>query len=302
METNATSRPSANYHVAGAGREVFTRFQIRDQIRDGAISPETELAPEGSDEFRSAASFPELSRYFALSTTTSAATGVVGITPSRPAAAHARPDLGFGLALKYPLTGHAWILIVAAAFLQVVPFGPLLAGIATSLYTLSIIRKSSEAQTSAPAFADMGAPAELLTRVLKMIVVTLVSAWPIFVAIPLVVILRTPLVIVAAAVVMVLYYPAAVASLAKWDSIRIALTPSQIFRFIGILGADYFMSLMFYFVLLAVAGGAAFALGAAMPRMLAVAGVVTTALVTWASFAFFHLVGVGMARHADELQ
>lgn len=218
------------------------------------------------------------------------------IYPVAPPSA-GRVAAGFG----YPLTGLAWVLILGAAIVQPIPFGSIIASIVTSVYTLAIIRKSSEGFTTAPPLGEMGNPAEFIIRFLKMLVVTLVSAWPIFLAIPLIFVLRSAIVGLAAGVVMILYYPAAVATLAKWDSIKIALTPAQIFRFIGVLGADYFIALVMLFVALLVAAGVGIGVGA-MTGSANVANVLSMLLFTWASFYFFHLVGWGMYRHRDELQ
>lgn len=303
MESSAQPQPSAGvYRIAGEGTEVVSRLEIRDRIRDGLLTPETEIAEGESDDYRVASSYPELARYFSL--VGRAAGAASGPQPAagwvhadRPAAPPEANRLVAGLA--YPFSGTAWILIVGAALLQPLPLGALVASIFTSVYTLAIIRASSEGRVVAPSLAEMGAPAEFIVRLLKVIVVTLVSAWPIFVAIPLVMILRSSVVILAAAIVMILYYPAAIATLAKWDSIKFAVTPSQIFRFIGILSPGYFGALAAYAVCLGIAGF----LGTMVLAKLGSAALVISSLVfTWSTFYFFHLVGWGMHRHADELQ
>lgn len=302
MEPSATPQPLAGtYRIAGEGSAPVSRIELRDRIRDGLLSPETEIAADSSDEYRAALSYPELARYFSLIAQVPAG----GAPASAAGLVHAGgwiapPDSNRLLAgLAYPFSGMAWILIVAAALLQLVPLGAIAASILTSVYTLAIIRASSDGRTDAPPLAETGAPVLFLTRLVKVIVVTLVSAWPVFVAIPLVLILRSSIVVLVAAAVMVLYYPAAVATLAKWDSITFAVTPSQIFRFIGILSPEYFIALGAYVACLVIATLGATAL---LPKAGAIAMVGSSLLFTWATFYFFHLVGWGMYRHADELQ
>src|SRR5712691_1309927 len=81
----------AGYRIAGKGREIFSRLQIRNKIRDGHISTATELALQESDDFRAASSYPELARYFSLVSgqpvaagPSVAARGVVGPSATAP--------------------------------------------------------------------------------------------------------------------------------------------------------------------------------------------------------------------------
>ena len=295
----APQSSTAMYRIAGDGLETVTRLEIRDRIRDGLLFPETEIAAGSSTDYRAAMSYPELARYFSLlqqapgeGTTASPATRV-------PAGRTAPPETNRLVAgIAYPFSGMAWIVIVAAALLHAFPLGAIIASALTSVYTLAIIRASSEGRVEAPALRELGAPLQFLTRLLKVIVVTLVSAWPIFVAIPLVMILRSTIVVPIAVLVMILYYPAAIATLAKWDSITFALTPSQIFRFIGILGPGYFVALAVYAACLALST----LITMFLPAAGAIVMIVSSLLFTWATFYFFHLIGWGMYRHNDELQ
>ncbi len=287
-------RPELSYRVAGEGRELFSRAQIRDQIRAGSITQQTELAIENSEDYRAASTFPELSRYFALAAPRPAPAGApVAGAPGPSAATRIFPGL------TYPLTGIGGIVILLATIVQPLPFGAIIGAVFTSVYGLAVIRKSSDGSKTMPGIHDLGDPVSFLLSFLKLIVVTLVSAWPVILAIPLTFLLRSFMIAIAAVIVMVLYYPAAVASLAKWNSISIALSPSQIFRMIGTLGSDYVLALITSVFVFGFGALAGFAAGKLIGPS---AGVLIGGLLnSWAGFYFFHLLGWGIHHHSDEL-
>lgn len=310
-------RAEVGYIVAGEGREVFTRFQIRDRIREGQISPATELAMQGSEDYRPASSFPELQRYFALATPgggaaspTSVAAGEVW-RPTAPAVVPASqiPSVAtrLGPGLVYPFTGIGWIFILVVALFGVMnPIMNLIGGLFTAVYGLAVIRQSSEGSTRMPPLSAVGGPLTFIVSFLKVVVVSLISAWPVIVAVFLTMVLpcAAMLILAGAAIVMILYYPAALATLARYNSIKIALTPSQIFSFMNILGLDYVIALLSFFIVLAigfvVSFGATMAVGA-MKGSAEMLGFILGAFATWAGFYFYHLLGWGMHRHRAEL-
>lgn len=298
-------RAEAGYHVAGEGREVFTRFQIRDRIRDGQISSATELAAQGSEDYRPASSFPELQRYLALATPSGGAGSVASV--AAPASQIPSVAARLGPGLIYPFTGIGGILIFVIALFGVMnPTMNLVGGLFTTVYGLAVIRQSSEGLTKMPALRELGGPLTFMVSFLKVIAVTLVSAWPLILAIFLTMVLpcAAMLIFAGAAIVMILYYPAALATLARYNSIKIALTPSQIFNFMGILGFDYVMALLSFFIVLAIGFIVTFAAGmgaAAMKGSAEILGFILGAFATWAGFYFYHLLGWAMHRHRAEL-
>jgi hypothetical protein len=290
VESDQPSKNEVEYRIAGAGRDTFTKTQLRDHIRSGQITPETELAVEGSEEYRPASAFPELARYFALAAPKPAA--LKTSAPATPVATRLIPGL------LYPFTGIGWIIIAVVALLGTLPFGSLIASLFTSVYVLAVIRRSSEGSKVMPPPSDVGDPGTFVMSWLKVIVVTLVSAWPILAAIPLMFMLRSSAVLFIAVFVMVLYYPAALASLAKWNTISLAVSPSSIFRFIGVLGMDYAVAMIAPVFGLAVSLGATYLASRGMGP--AGRGVVSSFFATWLSFYWMHLLGWAMQRHSDE--
>lgn len=284
--------PEPGYRMQGVIGEVFSRAQIRNSIRSGEVTPETHLAYENSEDYRPASQFPELSRYLALVSEPAAGVAAKPSVPRTPAYTRIFP------ALIYPWTGVGWIVIVASTLLQPIPFGAIVAGVFTSVYGLAVIRESSEGSKRMPGFNSVGGPVEFIMMFLKLFVVGLVSAWPIFVAIPLLFVLRSQLVIWAALLVMILYVPAAVATLAKWKSIGHAIRPAQIFNFMRILGIDYLVALAAFpfTIVVTVAAGVAAGMLIGPKAMELVVGLLST----WGTFYAFHLLGWGMFNHGEE--
>src|SRR6266550_6845737 len=107
------------YRIAGEGKEVFNRFQIRDKIRAGEVTNDTELAPEGNDEYRAASMYPELARYFSLLSAQPIAAPAAGIIMPSARAAPISSRLAPGLV--YPFTGVGSIVLLIVTGLQLVP-------------------------------------------------------------------------------------------------------------------------------------------------------------------------------------
>src|SRR5688572_5267603 len=113
--------PQQRYRVAmyGGGIEELDRFGIRDLIRRGDVSAQTELALAGSEEWKTAASYPELARYFnIISARPSATPGpVVG---SKPRVVHPMSERIIG-GLLYPLAGGEVLMLIGLAILGFIP-------------------------------------------------------------------------------------------------------------------------------------------------------------------------------------
>ncbi len=131
-----SSEPS--YKIAGGGRDAFTKIAIRDQIRRGEITAQTEIARGESEEYHPASTYPELARYFALATPAA--------TEREAAPAGPRPSTATRLipGLLYPFTGFGWILILTSTLLKTLPFGEFVAGLFMTVYGLAVIRRSAE--------------------------------------------------------------------------------------------------------------------------------------------------------------
>ncbi len=130
---------------------------------------------------------------------------------------------------------------------------------------------------------------------LKYVAVTIISAIPLIIVL---VVTRSIVFAGVMAVLMVLYYPAAIATLAKWNSLVLALTPGAVFRFMGILGFDYVMAL----IAPVIAGILAVVATVGAMMFLGPHGrdVVSGFLGAWVSMYFFHLLGWGIYHHEEE--
>ena len=286
------------YRIAGEGREVFTRAQIRDRIRSGELTADNELAPEGTEDYRAASTYPELARYFSLVAAPAAQAPEGFVPPIAPS----EPISGRIVAgVLYPFTGLGWVILVVAAVLQSVPFGTFIAAAFTLVYTLAVIRTSSRGSTTMPPLSELGGGGEFFMSLLKAIGVVVGSAWPIILAIPLTFFLRSTALPFIAGFVILIYLPAAMAALAKWNSLVLALTPSSIFRMISTLGTDYLFAI---FMLLA-SMGIVLTGGVALAKLMSGSQLAAEAILTFfwyaAMFYSYHLIGWGMYRHQDEL-
>lgn len=306
QSSRPATAPETRYVISGEGREEFTRVDLRNRIREGTLTPVTEIARAGTETWIAASKVPELARYFSLAGESMAADPalMVGSSPASQAAP-AVESVGSRLipGLAYPLTAVGISLIVILAIAQQVPLVNLVAGLFGSLYSLLIIRASARGEKGFPALNHLGNPGELLLLLVKMIVVTLVSAWPVILAILSVFVMpmmARPIILIAL-IVTILYFPACIATLAVWNSIKFALTPSQIFSFIRILGIDHLLAVMAWF--------ASFALAMAVTLGGALAGIpqrplaiLAAAILIWGGFYSSHILGWAVARHRNELE
>src|SRR5688572_8488280 len=308
MEGQQPPNPQPVYQVAGEGKEEFTRLEIRDRIRGGEILPNTEIALKGSESYRAASSFPELSRYFSL------AGPAVAIAPGIPAyqgraqpremaaPPAAVPSVASHLAQAspYPFTGMGWIVVILVALANFNQFLNLVVSVFASVYMLAVVRKSAEGSMVMPSFADLTGPLTFFVDLLKVIVTTIINAWPVILAAVAAVFMRgmAPVLMFVAVLLMLIYYPASFAILAVTRSILQAITPSRVFGFIGVLGADYAIGLLILIIGFTLSVGAGYVVG----QILKPAGLLVTGLISaWLTFYVDHLFGWAIYRHRHEL-
>lgn len=303
MEGQQPQSPPVVYQVAGEGNEEFTRFQIRDRIRTGEILPDTELAVKGTEAFRAASTFPELSRYFSLASPALAGARAGSFQPPPQAVDPGSiPSVGSHAAesMMYPFTGIGWAVVLIAALANVNPIPALIGGAFTAVYALAIVRKSSAGSTVMPSFADLGGPLTFFADLLKFIGMTLLNLWPVVVALIATYFLRGGVVILMSAALLffLIYYPASFALLAISRSVKEATTPAKVLGFINVVRPEYAVVLFVLFLGVAVSGVASFFVG----RVNTLAGMVVTGFLSnWLGFFVDHLLGWCIYRHRHEL-
>ena len=291
-----SAQPEILYQIAGDGREKLNVIGLRDRIRRGELHPTDQIAIAGTEDWKAASEYPALTRYFNL------------VKPSAPVAgAPAGPMESMGsrilVGLGYPFSGPIAIGLIVAA-LAAGFFMPLLSfviSLVASIYALTVIRTSSEGRTSAPSFSDTGGPLDWIVGFLRIIAVTLISIWPLFLAAFIQVSgLAGLLKFVVAGIVVILYYPACLASIAIWKSLKMALSVQQIFRFIGTLGADYYAVIGMWFVSFMIIGMETSVLGRmlSMPALVSAINAIGT---VYLSLYASHLLGWAVYRHRDTI-
>lgn len=295
-------RPQVLYNISGEARAEFKILDLRDRIRNGTLNPQDQIAIVGTDLWKPASDFPELTRYFSL--VKPAATPGLAAPSAKPQTPAASLGSRIVPGLAYPFTDiTSIIVIVAVALLRAAtPLLSIIFSMLASVYALGVIRKSSEGQTSAPSAGEVGNIGEWIMSFVRVIAVSLISAWPILAVTILAFmgLVRSPAIFGIALLVMLLYYPASLATIAIWKSIKIALSVQQIFRFIGILGIEYYAVIGMWFVIVfGIAFGMSLihlALGST--RLFAV---IEIAVQTWSTLYASHLLGWAVYRHRDQL-
>ncbi|HUP65460.1 MAG TPA: hypothetical protein VM557_09280 [Thermoanaerobaculia bacterium] len=288
------------YRIAGEGKDLYSRNDLRNRIRNGSLLAGTEVALEGTDEYRPAADFPELARYFSLISSAPRPVEASTYVPADSVAPATSVGARLIPGLIYPLTGFGAVVVFGLALLQLLPFGFLASAIAMPLVSVAIVRVSSEGSTRMPALAAFGSLGEMVMTALKAIAISLLSAWPLILAMILSFLLPGAAftLAIAAMIAMVLYYPACIAILAKYKTIRPALSVSLIWGFITTLGADYALAIgagLGVLGLLIVLSLFASTLPANVGALL------TVLVVVWGTLYVFHLIGWAMYRHRDEI-
>lgn len=281
---------------------------MRDRIRAGDITSETELAVAGADEWRAAATFPELGRYFEI-----AAVGSRTF-PGQPAVApKSRPTEPMSKrlveGLVYPIAGGEAVLLAGLAVLSVLPVLRILATLASTLIMVEIIRTSADGRTKMP-IVDTTQSWQLVRTYLRVLFVTIVSLLPVllFGAYAFGEVLRGQMSAFAAAGGIVvalafgaLYYPACLATVAVWDSVLDSLNPVYVMRVIRKIGRDYFIVVAMWFAATAattVLSSPWISPSAMIPF---VGPIIGKFLSFWSLFYVSHLLGYAVYRHVEEL-
>src|SRR5258708_1571203 len=115
--------PPQRYRIAvyGGGIEELDRFAVRDRIRTGEIAELTELALVPTDDWRAAADYPELIRYFNIAPATFRTQP--GFAAAAPKLRRPMETMGQRIlhGLPYPGAGGQAVLLPTLAILSVRP-------------------------------------------------------------------------------------------------------------------------------------------------------------------------------------
>ena len=295
-DPKSPSQPQVLYQISGEMGQEFTALNLRDRIRNGTLTAQDQVAIVGTELWKSAGDCPALTRYFSL-LKNSAATPAMSAASRQPAGSMAG-RIAAGLAYPFGNITSIVFIIAAAGGALVSPLLSFVVGLFASVYALGVIRKSSEGETTAPSAAAVGGAGEWVVGLLQVIAVSLISAWPVVLLTILMMmgLVRSFVLVIAAAIVVLLYYPASLASVAVWKSVKMALSVSQIFRFIGILGVDYFEVIVMWIASFIVIGVGTTFVGRALPR-----GSRLAAGIIWLLIYASHLLGWAVHRHRDQL-
>jgi Protein of unknown function (DUF4013) len=294
--SSAAARPEKMYVVAGEVRQEFGLLALRDRIRSGLLQRDDQIAVAGTELWKPAWQYPPLERYFSLAEAAAKKDMPASAVPAGPMG----PRIIRGLA--YPFTN-----VVAIAFIAITGLmGPMtLVAAVLSLvsmgYALAIIRKSAEGEVRAPNIAAIGGAGEWILSLLRVIAITIISSWPLL-AVPVLsefLGFRSLVLVLIALVVMLLYYPACLASIAMWKSVSMALSPRRIFAFISALGLDYFVAVAVALLAMVVIAVVTMVARLAIPPL--VVRAINGAAGVWFGFYASHLLGWALYRHRDEL-
>jgi len=301
--------PQTRYcYVPYGGRvEEHDRLGIARKIRTGDIDGATHLAIAGTDEWQPAASFPELARYFELVAArpdTSAGAIAVPAPPRNVESMGQRILAG----LVYPIAGGQIITLVALSVLSIIPLISILTTLASTVIVLDIVRRSADGHTKMSTWIDTSNPAEMFRLYFRVFFVTLVSLAPLVAATIWAILamyggtvspVTAMMVLIVAAVFAAIYYPACLATVAVWDNVVSALNPFYIFRVIDIVGVDYFVVILIWFVANLAIGFTRFF---SPLSMIPIVGSVFSAFLSlYVLFYASHLLGWAVYRHAPEL-
>jgi len=307
-ESLTSAAQSYKFVPYGGGIEELDRFGVRDRIRAGDITAETELAIVGTDLWRAASTYPELGRYFEIAATLPRTMPGLPITPAKPRQVEPMKTRVIS-GLAYPLAGGEVLMLVGLAVLSVVPVLARFAPLASTLIMVDIIRTSAEGRTKMP-LVDTSQMWQLVRTYMRVMFVTIVALLPViaFGVFAFGAVLRgamSPFVALLGLLVTLafgaIYYPACLATVAVWDSILDSLNPAYVVRVIRRMGVDYFIVVGTWFV--ATATTTFFSSPWFSPAaMIPIVGTVFANFLSfWALFYVSHLLGYAVYRHAPEL-
>jgi hypothetical protein len=290
------ARPKILYQIAGDANQEVNLLGMRDRIRNGTLQPADEVAVVGTDLWKPASDYPELTRYFAL---LQRAVSAAAPQPVTPLASRILPGIAYPFT---SLSSIAVVFIIPAARL-ILPLLSIVFALLGMVYMCGVIRKSSEGQTRAPSLAEVGGAGEWAVGLYRVIAVTLISAWPVFLLGVLMVtgLARSIFLFPVALIVMMLYFPASLATVALWKNIKMALSIQQIFRFIGVLGGDYYAVIGIWIVMLIVVGVVNVLMRSVLADQARLLALIDLAASTWISLYASHLLGWAIHRHRDQL-
>lgn len=287
----------------------WTAFAVRDRIRSGDITAETELAIVQTDEWRAAATYPELGRYFEIAAVRPRTiSGTATVVPTKPKVMEPMSQrLLQGLA--YPVAGGEAFLLVGLAILSVLPFLGFLSTLASTLIMVEIVRTSADGRTKMP-MVDTSQMWQLVRTYLRVLFVTIVSLLPVllFGGYAFGQVLRGEMNVGMALAGLVvglgiaaLYYPACLATIAVWDSILDSLNPVYVVSVIRKIGADYFLVVAVWFVVTAITTVLSSPWISPVVMIPFVGGIIKAFFSFWALFYVSHLLGYAVYRHSQEL-
>lgn len=304
--------PAQQYRFVqvGGGVEVLDRFAVRDRIRCGDIHSATELAPAGTDDWKPAASFAELARYFDLAAiSTRSVSGNYPVPASKPRVVESMQDrIIHGLA--YPVQGTEAVTIAVLAGFGMLPLVGWFSTLAATLIMLAIIRKSADGSTRFPPLVDTSDLFQLLRQYASVLFVTIICLAPLLILTgwSIAGVFRghggmgtALLTIAAAAAIGAIYYPACLATVAIWDHPLAALNPVYVARVIGRIGGDYFIVIAVWFAATAATGITSMVMPTLTLFIPFVPGFIKSFLSLYVLFYASHLLGYAVYRHAPEL-
>ncbi len=304
--SESSSRPQMyRLPMYGGGIEELDRFALRDRIRSGDVGRGTELALKGTEDWRSAESFPELERYFDLLTARPSMAPVTLAAPSKPRQVQSMGERVVN-GLIYPIAGGEIFMLLGLAILSIIPFIGWLSGPAATLIMVSIVRSSADGKLKMP-LVDTSNLFDLMWMWVRVMLITVVSLAPVlafgtFVFWGLLTkSITLPIAIAGAALalaVSALYYPACLATVAVWDNVLSSLNPVYVVKVIRTIGGDYFIVVGMWFV----ATFATTFLQLPYVGYIPIIGTLFTSAVSyWALFYASHLLGYAVYPHAPEL-
>lgn len=292
----------------GGGVEEVDRLALRERIRRGEVTRETELAIPGTEEWRAAGSFRELARYFELAV--AMPRGPVAGTPAKPPRTVEPMSKRILDGLSYPVTGGEIGTLIGIAILSAIPFIGFLGSLAGTFVMLAIIRKSADGSTKMPTLIDTSNVWDMLWLYLRVMFVTLVALLPMlaFGVYGILSLFRGGMspwtalggTLAGAAFAMV-YYPACLATIAVWDDALSALNPVYVAKVIRIIGVDYLVVIAMWFVATATTTLLTMPGVSPLSAIPILGGIVASVLSLWALFYAAHLLGYAVYRHAPEL-
>ncbi|HSP33668.1 MAG TPA: hypothetical protein VLU46_05070 [Thermoanaerobaculia bacterium] len=299
-ETPWTAPAQEMYVVSGQTSERLDVRALRDRIRSGQLTPDNEISVVGTDVWKPASQYPVLTRYFSLVAQKASSSASPMVYPSYAAAAPAAASR-YAAGFKYPFTSITAMLFMLFGF--VTALNPLLSipvSLLASVFALAIIRTSGDGQTTAPEANAVGGIGDWILDLLRIIAVSVISAWPVIAAFFLFAVVRSIAVFFVALVVMLLYYPACLIAIARWKRLSMALSIKTIFGLISALGGEYYAAIVMFIALTLASAFATTFVGLTIGLRLARGVQAVIALFT--TFYAAHLLGWAVYRHRDQLE